>query len=100
MDWPDGYAAALALTLAVELVAYGAGLGLRGLVAGLVGNLVSHPLIFIVLPVPAWVGEPIAWLVELVITVLVVQGERRFEWVLTVVLAANVLSIVAGYLLL
>ena len=99
MDVPDGYAAALVLTLAVELVVYGAGLGLRGLVAGLVGNLVSHPLIFIVLPVPAWVGEPIAWAVEVVIAVLVVRGERRFEWVLSVVLAANLLSMVAGLFL-
>lgn len=99
MEVPDGYAAALAVTLAVELVVYGAGLGLRGLAAGLVGNLVSHPLIFIVLPVPAWVGEPIAWLVELVVAVLVVRGERRFEWVLIVVLAANVLSLVTGLFL-
>ena len=100
MDVPDGYLGALALTLAVELVVYGAGLGLRGLAAGLVGNLVSHPLIFIVLPVPAWVGEPIAWAVEVVIATLVVQGERRFEQVLVVVLAANVVSMLVGALVL
>jgi hypothetical protein len=96
VDVPDGYAGALLLTLAVELVVYGAGLGVRGLLAGLVGNLVSHPLIFIVLPVPAWVGEPIAWAVELAIATVIVAGERRFEQVLVTVLAANVLSMLLG----
>lgn len=96
MDVPDGYAGALLLTLGVELVVYGAGLGVRGLLAGVVGNLVSHPLIFIVLPVPAWVGEPIAWALELVIATVIVAGERRFEQVLLTVLAANVLSMLAG----
>lgn len=99
IDVPDGYLGALALTLVVELVVYGAGLGLRGLAAGVVGNLVSHPLIFIVLPLPAWVGEPIAWALELVIATVIVAGEKRFEQVLATVLAANVLSMLLGALL-
>jgi hypothetical protein len=99
MDVPDGYRAALLLTLAVELPVYGFGLRLRGLAAGLVGNLLSHPLIFIVLPVPTFVGEPIAWALEVVVAALFVRGERRFEDVLTVVLAANVLSLMVGVLL-
>ena len=99
MDVPDGYLAALLLTLAVELIVYSAGLGLRGLVAGLVGNLATHPLIFIVLPVPVVVGEPIAWLIELVIATAIVRGERGFEWVLLVVFAANIVSLVAGLVL-
>jgi hypothetical protein len=96
MGVPDGYAGALALTLAVEVPVYWGGLGLRGLAAGVVGNLVTHPLIFIVLPIPAIVGEPIAWLIEVVIAALFVWGERRFEDVLTIVLAANALSLIAG----
>lgn len=99
MEVPNGYVAALALTLALELPVYWAGLGLRGLAAGVVGNLISHPLIFIVLPVSPLVGEPIAWALEVVVATLVVRGERRFEQVLSVVLAANVLSMAAGLLL-
>lgn len=98
MDVPDGYLGALALTLAVELVFYGAGLGLRGLAAGLVGNLLSHPLVFILLPVPAWIGEPIAWALEVVVATVIVAGEKRFEQVLTIVLAANVASMLLGAL--
>lgn len=96
MDVPDGYRAALLLTLAVEVPVYWGGLGLRGLAAGVVGNLVSHPLIFIVLPVPSLVGEPVAWLLEVVVAALFVRGRRRFEDVLMVVLAANVLSLLVG----
>jgi hypothetical protein len=96
MSVPDGYLAALLLTLAVEVPVYWGGLGVRGLAAGVVANLISHPLIFIVLPVPVVVGEPVAWVLEVVVAALVVRGERRFEDVLTVVLAANVLSLLAG----
>ena len=100
MDVPDGYLGALALTLALEVPVYAGGLGLRGLAAGVAGNLLSHPLIFIVLPVPALVGEPVAWALEVVIAALVVRGERRFEDVLTIVLAANMLSLLVGALVL
>jgi hypothetical protein len=100
MAVPDGYAGALALTLAIEVPVYWGGLGLRGLAAGVVGNLITHPLIFIVLPVPAIVGEPIAWLIEVVIAAVFVRGERRverrFEDVVTIVLAANALSLIVG----
>jgi hypothetical protein len=101
MDVPDGYRAALLLTLAIEVPVYTAGLrvGVRGFAAGVVGNLLSHPLIFIVLPVPAFVGEPIAWTLEVIVAALFVRGRRRFEDVLTVVLAANVLSMLVGALL-
>jgi len=101
VDVPDGYTGALALTLALEVPVYWVGLGLiwRALAAGVVGNLLSHPLIFILLPVPVWLGEPIAWALEVVVATLIVQGERRFEQVLTVVLAANVVSMVVGALL-
>jgi hypothetical protein len=96
MDVPHGYLGALALTLAVEVPVYWGGLGVRGLIAGVVGNLVTHPLIFIVLPIPAVVGEPLAWLIEVVIAAAIVRGRRRFEDVLTIVVAANVLSMLVG----
>lgn len=99
MDVPEGYVVALLLTLAIEIPVYGLGLGRRGLVAGFAGNLVTHPLIFIVLPVGPMVGEPIAWGLEVIGTTLIVRGHRRFEQVLTTVLAANVLSLCAGLLL-
>jgi hypothetical protein len=99
MSVPDGYLGALLLTLAVEVPVYWAGLGVRGLAAGVVGNLLSHPLIFIVLPVPALVGEPVAWVLEVAVAALFVRGERRFEDTLVVVLAANVLSLLAGAVL-
>ncbi|HEX7167898.1 MAG TPA: hypothetical protein VF230_13050 [Acidimicrobiales bacterium] len=99
MDLPEGYLAALLLTLAVEVPVYGLGLGVRGVAAGVIGNLLTHPLIFIVLPLAPVFGEPIAWAIELVLATLIVQGRRKFEQVLTVVIAANVLSMVGGLLL-
>lgn len=99
MDVPEGYVAALIVTLGVEMCVYGAGLGLRGLVAGAACNLVTHPLVFIVLPIEPWFGEPVAWAIEVVGTTMIVQARRRFEHVLTVVLAANMLSLCAGLLL-
>jgi hypothetical protein len=101
---PRGYLPALALTLAIEVPIYGLGFWQagwwRGWAAGLVVNLISHPLIFIVLPVPAVVGEPIAWAVEAVVAALFVRRRMRFEDVLMVVLAANFLSLVIGWLVL
>lgn len=99
MDVPEGYVVALLLTLAVEIPVYGLGLGWRGLVAGVVCNLATHPLIFIVLPTGPMIGEPVAWGLEVVGTTLIVRGRRRFDRILTVVLAANVLSLCAGLLL-
>lgn len=99
VDVPEGYVVALLLTLAVEIPVYGLGLGWRGLVAGVACNLVTHPLIFIVLPLGPIIGEPIAWGLEVVGTTLIVRGHRKFEQVLTVVVAANVLSLCAGLLL-
>jgi hypothetical protein len=96
MSAPHGYAAALALTLAVEVPLYWAGLGRtrRAAAAGVVANLVSHPLIFIVLPVSAAVGEPIAWAVEALIALALVRGDPLR--VAAVVLAANAASLVLG----
>ena len=99
MDVPEGYVAALLLTLGVELPVYGLGLGLRGLASGAIGNLITHPLVFVLLPMNAMLGEPVAWALELLMTTWLVRGRRTFEQVLTVVVAANVLSLCAGLLL-
>lgn len=99
MDVPEGYAAALLLTLGLEMPIYGLGLGWRGLVAGTAGNLLTHPLIFIVLPIGPLLGEPLAWAIEVLVTALIVRGHRKFEQVLVVVVAANVVSLCAGLLL-
>ena len=99
MDVPEGYVAALLLTLGVEIPVYGLGLGLRGLASGAICNLITHPLIFIFLPVGPMLGEPVAWTLEILMTTLFVQGRRKFEQVLIVVVAANVLSLCAGLLL-
>ena len=99
MDVPTGYAAALLLTLAAEVPVYGLGLGRRGLVAGAAGNLLTHPLIFIILPIGPVLGEPLAWALEIVVATKIVHGRRPFEQVVTVVIAANVLSLMGGLLL-
>ena len=87
------------LTLGVEIPIYGLGLGLRGLVSGGAGNLLTHPLIFIVLPIGPMFGAPVARALEVVMTTLIVQGHGKFEQVLVVVIAANMLSLCAGLLL-
>jgi len=107
-----GYASALAVTLAVEAVAYGVGLPRVGAVrrraeavaAGLVVNLVSHPVAWFALwPVLRWaVGRGAAFVAA---EALVCVGEwatlarwRQFDrpLLLALVLAANAASLLAG----
>ncbi|MFN8636258.1 MAG: hypothetical protein U0893_20610 [Chloroflexota bacterium] len=108
------YLSALLLTLAIEapIVAYGLARWYRvrtalGIVLGLVASLVTHPVVWFVLPpllVP-WVGifgyllgaEAFAWLVEAAVFWLALR--RDWPGLLLVSLCANLASFTVGAVL-
>lgn len=99
-----GYASALAVTLAVEAVVYGVGLPRVGpvrpreaVIAGLVVNLVSHPVAWFVL----WPLVPVLAVVEALVVVAEWAAPARWRpfdrpLLLVVVLVANAASLLGG----
>jgi hypothetical protein len=109
-----GYATALALTLAVEVLVYGLGLPRVGPVrrekavaAGLVVNLASHPVAwFLLWPVLRWAVGPGAAFVAVEALVCVGEWGALARWrpfdramLAALVLVANAASLLGGVLL-